>query len=222
MRRLLPALLLCAGLDRAHAAEPRDDHELEPIEHPPHTAVVLDEEAEDARALDKKTAWLAEKVDRIEPSKRPPPNAAASHPLSLHNMWTDEILPLPPSLSSATLQPAFDRFLRCHFTQQSTQMATGLLPLLRSAAARFNAPLVEIVSGFRAPKYQLMLRKKGHEVARDSAHPRGEAVDFRLPLVPTKTLLAYVRSQKLGGVGYYPVSAFVHADTGKIRFWKGH
>jgi len=41
------------------------------------------------------------------------------------------------------------------------------------AAQKFKASYIEIVSGFRAPKYQLMLRKKGHEVARDSEHPRG-------------------------------------------------
>ena len=66
------------------------------------------------------------------------------------------------------------------------------------------------------------LRKKGHEVARDSAHPRGQAVDFRIPEVPTKTLLRYVRSLKLGGVGYYPESRFVHCDVGPVRYWRGH
>jgi uncharacterized protein YcbK (DUF882 family) len=34
--------------------------------------------------------------------------------------------------------------------------------------------------------------------------------------------LAFVRQQRLGGVGYYPVSAFVHADVGRVRFWRGH
>ena len=51
-----------------------------------------------------------------------------------------------------------------------------------------------------------MLRKKGHEVARDSQHPRGTAVDFRVAGVPTKLLLRFVQSLHLGGVGYYPES----------------
>jgi uncharacterized protein YcbK (DUF882 family) len=90
------------------------------------------------------------------------------------------------------------------------------------AAEKFHARYVEVVSGFRAPKYQLMLRKKGHEVARDSQHPRGTAIDFRVAGVPTKLLLRFVKSLHLGGVGYYPESKFVHADVGPIRFWRGH
>ena len=208
--RALAGLLALALARVAHA------------EHDPRAAQVLDPAVEDALVVDKKAAWLADKAARADRPPHTPPAAAAERPLSLHNMWTDEVLPVSPNGASAALQPAFDRLVRCHFTQVSTQMAPGLLPLLRGAAARFGSSFVEIVSGYRAPKYQLMLRKKGHEVARDSAHPRGEAVDFRLPAVPTRALLAFVRKQRLGGVGYYPVSAFVHADVGKVRYWKGH
>ena len=76
---------------------------------------------------------------------------------------------------------------------------------------------VEIVSGYRAPKYQLMLRKKGHEVARDSEHPRGEAVDFRLPGVPTRQLLGFVRAQRLGGVGFYAHDLMIIAAFGWFK-----
>jgi uncharacterized protein YcbK (DUF882 family) len=79
-----------------------------------------------------------------------------------------------------------------------------------------------VVSGFRAPKYNLLLRKKGHEVARESQHPLGHAVDFRLPGLSTRHLLQFVRGLHLGGVGYYPRSAFVHADVGPVRYWRGH
>jgi uncharacterized protein YcbK (DUF882 family) len=47
-------------------------------------------------------------------------------------------------------------------------------------------------------------------------------VDFRLPGIATRKLLRFVRSLHLGGVGYYPESAFVHADVGPVRFWRGH
>jgi uncharacterized protein YcbK (DUF882 family) len=190
-------------------------------DHEAHIAEVLDDSVDAALAADKKAAWLASKVTRtdVHADSAPP---TATHPLSLRNMWTDEILPVQPDASSASIEQAFDRLTRCHFTQQSTSMAAALLPLVRRTAAHFGNTVIEIVSGYRAPKYQLMLRKKGHEVARDSAHPRGEAVDFRLPSVPTKQLLAFVRKQRLGGVGYYPVSAFVHADVGRVRFWRGH
>jgi uncharacterized protein YcbK (DUF882 family) len=66
-----------------------------------------------------------------------------------------------------------------------------------------------------------MLRKKGHQVARSSQHVEGHAVDFRIRGVPTRTLLQFVRSLRLGGVGFYPHSQFVHSDTGRIRYWTG-
>jgi uncharacterized protein YcbK (DUF882 family) len=80
---------------------------------------------------------------------------------------------------------------------------------------------VDIVSGFRSPKYNLMLRKKGHQVARESQHMQGTAVDFRIRGVTTEVLREFVRGLHLGGVGYYPRTHFIHADTGKVRYWQG-
>ena len=173
-------------------------------------------------AVSKKQKWLELKAaaDDTTRPRLPPPPRAALPVLSLYNVWTDEVLPVP---LERDVRPAeLDRFLRCHFTNQSTHMAPGLLPVVVRAARRFRASRIEVVSGYRAPKYNLWLRKKGHEVARDSQHPRGTAVDFRVAGVPTRVLLKYVRSLHLGGVGYYPESKFVHADVGPIRFWKGH
>ena len=61
--------------------------------------------------------------------------------------------------------------------------------------------------------------KKGRQVARDSQHTHGNAVDFRVAGVPVHTLRQFVRQRRLGGVGYYPKSQFVHADTGPSRTW---
>jgi uncharacterized protein YcbK (DUF882 family) len=66
-----------------------------------------------------------------------------------------------------------------------------------------------------------MLRKKGHSVARDSQHTHGNAVDFRVKGVKTRQVLHYVRSMRIGGVGFYPHSQFVHSDTGRVRYWTG-
>ena len=49
------------------------------------------------------------------------------------------------------------------------------------AARHFDAERVEIISGYRHPKYNLMLRKKGHQVAAGSYHTKAKAVDFRIP-----------------------------------------
>ena len=127
------------------------------------------------------------------------------------------MLPLAPGASLGA--DDFSRFLRCHHTNQSTSMDLRLLGLLRNAAAHFQSRFIEIVSGFRAPKYNLALRKKGHQVARDSQHTHGNAVDFRLAGVAVTDLRQFVRQRRLGGVGYYPKSQFIHADTGPIRTW---
>jgi hypothetical protein len=147
------------------------------------------------------------------------PVGSTVHPITtLYNLWTREALPLVPGLS---VQDRFHPFLRDHFTNQATQMDLRLVDVLTQVARRFRAARIEVVSGYRSPKYNLMLRKKGHQVARSSQHMEGHAVDFRIRGVPTTVLLRYVRSLRRGGVGYYPHSQFVHSDTGKIRFWKG-
>lgn len=77
----------------------------------------------------------------------------------------------------------------------------------------------EILSGYRSPRTNAMLRKNSSGVARNSFHMYGQAVDFRLPGHSTKGLKNIAKGLKAGGVGYYPKSNFVHIDTGKVRSW---
>jgi uncharacterized protein YcbK (DUF882 family) len=58
-------------------------------------------------------------------------------------------------------------------------------------------------------------------VARNSQHSEGTAVDFKLPGVHVDDLHKWVKGLRLGGVGIYPDSKFVHADTGPVRYWTG-
>jgi uncharacterized protein YcbK (DUF882 family) len=185
----------------------------------PHIALSVEADA----PLSKKSAFLLDKSERPERRAERPPRAVAERVVTLRNVWTHESLPVTVEPSGKRSAPApFDQLVRCHFTNQATEMDARLFDVVMRAATQFKSASIDIVSGFRAPKYQLMLRKKGHEVARDSEHPRGHAVDFRVPAVPTKVLLRFVRSLRLGGVGYYPESRFVHADVGRVRFWRGH
>jgi hypothetical protein len=139
---------------------------------------------------------------------------------TLFNVWTHEALPILPG-QSETVRSRFHMFLRDHFTNQATRMDTRLIGVLTRVAGKFSAPRIDVVSGYRSPKYNLMLRKKGHQVARDSQHTHGNAVDFRIRGVGTKQVLHYVRSLRVGGVGFYPHSQFVHSDTGRVRYWTG-
>ncbi len=100
-------------------------------------------------------------------------------------------------------------------------MEPRLLDIVKSAAAHFHSDTAMVVSAFRHPKYNLILRKKGHQVARDSQHTHGNAIDFFIPRVPTLTLHAWAKDQQIGGVGLYLDSGFVHMDTGKVRYWNG-
>jgi uncharacterized protein YcbK (DUF882 family) len=140
---------------------------------------------------------------------------------TLFNVWTREALPILPGQTQTTLAPRFHPFLRDHYTNQATRMDTRLIDVLQRVAGKFSAKRIEVVSGYRSPKYNLMLRKKGHQVARHSQHMEGNAVDFRIRGVATKQVLHYVKSLRLGGVGFYPHSQFVHSDTGPIRYWTG-
>lgn len=141
--------------------------------------------------------------------------------LNIRNTWTDETLAVAPRTRLEIDAQTWNKFLRCHFTNEPTLIDDRLLGVLRGAARRFDRDRIYIVSGYRAPKYNLMLRKKGRQVAKLSQHTLGRAVDFRLPGVPVMRLYRYVRSLRLGGAGFYRHSRFVHADTGPVRTWSG-
>lgn len=77
----------------------------------------------------------------------------------------------------------------------------------------------EIISGYRSPKTNQSLRGKSSGVAKNSYHMQGKAVDLRLPGVPLKTVRKAALELRMGGVGYYPKSDFVHVDSGRVRSW---
>ena len=149
----------------------------------------------------------------------PVPGARPAKLVNLHNFWTKEWLAV--EAGSPPPRATVDRFLRDHFTNKPSTMEPRLIDMVVAAAGSFHSDVVEVVSGFRHPKYNLILRKKGHQVARDSQHTHGNAIDFALPHVAVQALEAWARAQKLGGVGIYPESGFVHMDTGPIRTWSG-
>ncbi|MBP8805827.1 MAG: DUF882 domain-containing protein [Kofleriaceae bacterium] len=170
-------------------------------------------------APSKKARYLDDKLDSRAPAPRP--GAPPPKLLNLHNTWTDEWLAIDADPRVAVPRAEMDLFLRDHYTDDPTAMDPRLVGVLREAARHFGATRIDIVSGYRAPKYNLMLRKKGHEVARDSQHTHGTAVDFRIPGVSVDELYAWAVARKLGGVGRYRGSKFVHMDTGRIRYWEG-
>jgi uncharacterized protein YcbK (DUF882 family) len=116
---------------------------------------------------------------------------------------------------------AMDEFFRCWFTRRTTTVPDALVDVVVGVARHFATREVHVVSGFRAPKYNLSLRKKGREVARASQHTQGMAIDFALPGIPIDALADHVRATHAGGVGRYRSSGFVHVDLGPRRRWDG-
>lgn len=77
----------------------------------------------------------------------------------------------------------------------------------------------EVISAYRSPKTNELLRKRSKGVAKNSQHLKGNAIDVRLRGIDLKVLRDTALGLKLGGVGYYAKSDFVHVDTGRARYW---
>lgn len=76
-----------------------------------------------------------------------------------------------------------------------------------------------LLSGYRSPKTNNMLRSRGSGVAKNSRHLRGEAADLRLSSRSVNQMYRAALACKGGGVGRYSGSNFVHMDCGPVRSW---
>jgi uncharacterized protein YcbK (DUF882 family) len=77
----------------------------------------------------------------------------------------------------------------------------------------------EVISAYRSPETNDLLRGRSSGVAKKSQHLLGKAIDVRLRGTDLEQLHRTASDLKLGGVGYYPDSEFVHVDTGRVRYW---
>lgn len=115
-----------------------------------------------------------------------------------------------------------NRFLRDWRQNKSTKMDPRLLDLLWSVYVQMDTrEAIHVVSAYRHPKTNTMLRSRSRGVAKNSQHTRGKAMDFFIPGVKLADLRAAGLRMEVGGVGYYPRSGspFVHMDTGSVRHW---
>jgi uncharacterized protein YcbK (DUF882 family) len=138
---------------------------------------------------------------------------------TLINVHTGEAVPLSGA------EPSQDRFsdvLADRVTGSRIDLDRRLLELLRQIALRNPGVRLELVSGYRSPKLNEILRKKGHRVASHSQHSLGHAVDFRvIGLSPSRMKQEILKVGWQGGIGQYDKSSdlFVHADVGPKREW---
>lgn len=77
----------------------------------------------------------------------------------------------------------------------------------------------QVLSAYRTPKTNAMLRRKSKGVARHSLHMKGEALDVHLKSRSVKQVSKAARALQLGGVGAYSANLFTHFDCGPVRSW---
>lgn len=112
------------------------------------------------------------------------------------------------------------KLMRDHRTNDIFPIDPRLMDILYVVQHRLeNYKPFRVFSGYRSPKTNNMLRRKGEGVARNSLHMSGQAVDLQLPGTRLSSLKKAAINVKSGGVGFYPRSDFVHIDTGRVRHW---
>jgi len=115
-----------------------------------------------------------------------------------------------------------NHFLRDWRRDEDAHMDPHLLDLVWAIYQQTGShDYIHVVSAYRSPATNEMLRRRSSGVAKNSQHRLGKAMDWFLTDVPLAKLRATAMKAQGGGVGYYPRSGspFVHTDTGNVRAW---
>lgn len=113
-----------------------------------------------------------------------------------------------------------NHLLRDFRTGEVWEMDVGLLDTLADLRSLTGSTAeFQIISGYRSPQTNAMLRSASSGVAKRSLHMQGRAIDVRLSGYDTAKLRKAAMSLRRGGVGYYARSDFLHVDTGRVRSW---
>jgi uncharacterized protein YcbK (DUF882 family) len=159
------------------------------------------------------------------------PTTGQKYELHLYHLHTGESLDVVYRIGDTYIPSALEElnhFLRDHRTQDVKAYDPREFDLLHNLLTRLRRPnaVIDIVCGYRSPWSNNFLRTDGGReapeetgVAEHSQHMAAKAIDIRIPGVSTSRLDRTALSLHEGGVGYYPVSQFVHVDVGPVRQW---
>ncbi len=116
-----------------------------------------------------------------------------------------------------------DHYLRDHRTGEVRHFDPHLFDLLHELTASLHdsSGEIDVICGYRTPWSNELLRTRSPHtgVAVHSLHMQAEAIDIRLPGIPTAAVRDAALRLHRGGVGYYRSSDFVHVDVGRVRQW---
>mgnify|MGYP001821877235 FL=1 len=152
-----------------------------------------------------------------------PVRAADARQLSFYHTHTRLSLDVVYYANGKYVDSALDeinRFLKDFRTGEIAEMNPQLLDLLHDVRNELGTDeAFEVISAYRSPKTNEMLRATTTGVAKKSQHLKGNAIDVRLRGVRTTKLRDTALQMERGGVGFYPRSDFVHVDLGPVRQW---
>ncbi len=103
------------------------------------------------------------------------------------------------------------------------RMDPELIDFMVDLRTRLDLPssvIFEILSGYRTPESNILLARNNSNVAIESLHTRGWAVDFRIQGVDGRAIAALAKTMQRGAAVFYPHSNHVHVDIGNIRTWQ--
>jgi len=155
----------------------------------------------------------------------PAPGRRSDRPraLSFYNVHTDESLNTVYFEDGSYVPGALTEvnyFFRDFRANETKAIDPNLLDLLHDIHSELDTSKpFNLVSGYRSAATNAWLAARSEGVARHSMHVEGRAADINIPGRQLSFLQRIALALRLGGVGYYPQSGFVHVDTGRIRHW---
>lgn len=154
------------------------------------------------------------------------PQPPEEYRLRMHHLHTGEDIDVVYRIGDRYIPSALQQlnyFLRDHRTEDVKSYDPHEFDVLHSLMAELGRPngVIDIVCGYRTPWSNNFLRTRGPVtgVAQHSQHMLAKAIDIRVPGVSTLRLRNAALELHAGGVGFYPVSQFVHVDVGPVRQW---
>ena len=154
------------------------------------------------------------------------PVPSEEYHLRMHHLHTGEDIDVVYRIGNTYVPVALDQlnhFLRDHRTEDVSSYDPKEFDVLHALMTSLGRPngIIDIVCGYRTPWSNNFLRTRGASsgVAEHSQHMLAKAIDIRVPGISTVALRNAALALHAGGVGFYPVSQFVHVDVGPVRTW---